>query len=198
MANNVFISFRYSDGIGYKERLSKVFDASTDIINCSEDIDRSMMSDATIKNYLYGKLSRSSITIILLTPHAITHKKNYYNEIDDWIYDEIRYSLEDREYNRSNGLIAVYTKEAKELLTSYDVSTGAMNIKPVYNLFRKNMMNVKSQFKKNPNFGIYDANYDSYCSLISYEEFINNPNKYIEIGEEKRNNIYKYNIYKRM
>lgn len=198
MARNVFISFRYNDGINYKEKMSKVFDTSTSIINCSENTNRSMMSEETIRKYLYSKLSRTSITIVLLTPNSITHEKNWNGQIDDWIYDEIRYSLEDRENNKCNGLIAVYTKEAKDLLVSIDSASGAVCVKNVYNLFRRNMMNIKPQYKKNTKPNLFDSDYDSYCSLISYENFISNPNKYINIAEEKRDNIYKYDITKRM
>ena len=63
MAKNVFISFRYSDGHWYKDALSKLFDGYSDTVDFSEDEDRSRMSEVTIKNYLYGKLRRSSVTI---------------------------------------------------------------------------------------------------------------------------------------
>ena len=118
MATNVFISFRYEDGIRYKEYLSNLFDKNGDTIDYSEDVDRSQMSDDTIRRYLYGKLRRSSVTIVILTPKAINHKKNWRGEYDDWMYDEIRYSLENREGNRTNGLIAVYTPEAAEMIVS--------------------------------------------------------------------------------
>lgn len=52
MARNVFISFRFSDGADYKEELSDCFDKNKDIINYSEDEDRSNMSEETIKNYI--------------------------------------------------------------------------------------------------------------------------------------------------
>ena len=178
--------------------MSKVFDTSTSIINCSENTNRSMMSEETIRKYLYSKLSRTSITIVLLTPNSITHEKNWNGQIDDWIYDEIRYSLEDRENNKCNGLIAVYTKEAKDLLVSIDSASGTVCVNNVYNLFRRNMMNIKPQYKKNTKPNLFDSDYDSYCSLISYENFISNPNNYINIAEEKRDNIYKYDITKRM
>ena len=35
---------------------------------------------------------------------------------DDWIYDEVRYSLEDREGNATNGLIGVYVPEVENQL----------------------------------------------------------------------------------
>ena len=101
MAKNVFISFRYSDGNGYKEYLSNLFDKFSDTVDYSEDVDRSYMSDATIQQYLYRKLRRSSVTIILLTPSAVNHKRNWRGDYDDWMYDEIRFSLENREGNRT-------------------------------------------------------------------------------------------------
>lgn len=60
------------------------------------------------------------------------------------------------------------------------------------------MMNVKSQYKKNPNPGIYDSEYDSYCSLISFDVFSKNIGKYIDLAIEKRDSIYKYDIIKRL
>ena len=197
MAKNVFISFRYTDGHCYKEELSKMFDKFQDTVDYSEDEDRSHMSESTIRTYLYRKLRRSSVTIILLTPMAVNHKKNWSGQYDDWMYDEIRYSLEDREYNRANGLIAVYVPEAASMLV-HNQSNGIMAVNDVDNLFRKNMMNIKSSYKRNPTYGVYDADYDSYCSLISYKTFIQNMYKFIDIASQKRKEIYKYDIVKRM
>lgn len=197
MAKNVFISFRYRDGSGYKEYLSSLFDKHSDTIDYSENVDRSQMSDATIKQYLYEKLRRSSVTIILLSPLAVNHNRNRWGEYDDWMYDEIRYSLENREGNRTNGLVAVYTPEAADLLVNMQPS-GTITVKNVNNLFRKNMMNVKPQYKKNPNPRIFDQDYDSYCSLITWDEFISHIGEYIDIASQKRDNIYKYEIAKRL
>lgn len=197
MARNVFISFRYSDGIGYKNKLSDLFDTRYDTIDYSENEDRSRMSDDTIRNYLYGKLRRSSVTIILITPKAVNHHKDWSGRYDDWMYDEIRYSLEDRENNRTNGLVAVYTPEAEDLLIS-SRGSGSITINNVDNLFRKNMMNVKSNYKKNPKEGIYDRDLDSYCSLISWSDFVKDIDKYINLAVKKRDESYKYNLVKRL
>lgn len=70
------LAFRFSDGNRYKKYLSGLFDKYSDTIDYSEDVDRSRMSDVTIKQYLYGRLRRSSVTIVLLTPSAVNHKKN--------------------------------------------------------------------------------------------------------------------------
>lgn len=197
MAKNVFISFRFIDGNRYKEYLSNLFDRYSDTIDYSENQDRSQMSDVTIKQYLYRKLRRSSVTIVLLTPSAVNHKRDWQGEYDDWMYDEIRYSLESREGNRTNGLVAVYTPEAASLLVNARFS-GTLSVNNVDNLFRRNMMNVKPQYKKNPNPGVFDRDYDSYCSLIEWSEFTKNIGKYIEIASQKREAAYKYDIIKRL
>ena len=155
------------------------------------------MSEATIQNYLYGKLRRSSVTIILLTPLAIDYKKNWRGEYDDWMYDEIRYSLENRENNRTNGLVAVYTPEVERMLISRN-EFGNVLVKDVDNLFRKNMMNVNEEYKTNPNHGVFDRDYDSYCSLISWHDFISNLGKYIDIASQKRESKDHYYIVKRL
>ena len=198
MARNVFISFRFSDGYKYKEILARCFDQSCDTVDFSEDQDRSLFSDDTIQRYLYSKLKRSSVTIILLTPNAINHKKDIWGRYDDWMYDEIRFSLENRENNRTNGLIAVYTPEAKPFLIEEQQDTDIILINDVDNLFRKNMMNIKSQYKRNPENGIFDSNFDSYCSLVSFNSFIKDIGYYIDLAIQKRDSRFKYNIRARL
>lgn len=115
------------------------------------------MSDDTIKSYLYKKLRDTSVTISLLTPEAINYKKDLYGKIDDWTYDEIRYSLENRENNRSNGIIAVYTPEAKAMLI--EEQNGRTIIKDFDNLVRKNMFNIKKQYKQCVSAKIFKTSY---------------------------------------
>ena len=202
MANKVFISFRFSDGNKYKKELEELFSDVDDVINCSEDKDRSNMTDETIKKYLYEKLKNTSVTIVLLTPHSISHQKLRNGKYDDWMYDEIRYSLEDREWNRCNGLIAVYVPDAEQSIRSASTCTKCgQNCKTsvIYNfdnLVRKNMMNVRDDYKKNPCDGIYDLTDDSYCTLVSLEEFKKHYADYIQNADKKRHETYKYDIRK--
>lgn len=202
---NVFVSFRQSDGKEYKDDLCSKFDKNKYVIDYSEDEDLSKYSDVTIQKNLYGKIKRSSITIILLTPDAIDYKRNSQGEIVDWIYKEVNYSLEDRENNKTSGLIAVYVKEAKPYLIkeSYHKCTkcdGKKCKEIVYqeNLFRKNMMNIKPEYKHNKCNDLYDSDYDSYCSLVPFEEFINDIERYIKIAEEKREKINEYKLTKEL
>ncbi len=196
MAYNVFISFRYSDGHLYKEYLSARFNRNYDTVDFSEDDNRSSLTDATIQGYLYRKLKCSSVTIVLLTPMALNHQKDYYGRYSDWMYDEIRYSLENREGNKTNGIIAVYTSDAKPYLIG--PSTGGIRVTPFDNLCYANMMNVKPEYKQNPWPKVYDPYVDSFCSLVPYEDFVKNIAFYIDNAVDKKNNRHKYNIVCRL
>ena len=201
MSRRVFISFRYNDGHKYKDYLSSLFSKTDTVINCSESQDRSNMSEDTIKGYLYDKLKNTSVTIVLLTPDAVNHKNSYNGfryVYDDWMYDEIKYSLDDRDGNRCNGLIAVYTPEAKNLVIESTLNNDSITIKGFDNLVRENMFNIKQNYKHNQKVGIYDSKLDHYCSLISWDVFINNFDYYIELAAQKRENKTMYDITKRM
>lgn len=204
MANKVFISFRFSDGKKYKNELSDIFSSDVEVINCSESQDRSNLTEETIQKYLYSKLKNTSVTIVIITPGAVEHEKNYLGQYDDWMHDEIRYSLEDRENNRCNGLIAIYVPEVESSIISKNTCNNCSkdcNITTVHhfdNLIRYNMMNVEDQYKKNPCAGIFDSDYDSYCSLVPYEEFKKNYKEYIQKADEKRFETYKYKIKKNL
>lgn len=151
-------------------------------------------------------MKRTSVTIIIITPEAISHKKDWCGNYDDWMYDEIRYSLEDREDNRCNGIVAVYVPEAKGMLIQENIhkcqtcnTEKTINtILNVDNLFRKNMMNVKKSYKTNPCEGVYDSDKDSYCSLVSWDDFKTDYIKYIENAEDKREHVDRYDLVKRM
>lgn len=207
MARRVFISFRFSDGGKYKEELCKLFNQSDDVIDCSEDEDRSDMSEETIQKYLYNKLQRTSVTVVILTPDANEYNKDFWTgKYDDWMYDELRYSLEDREYNTTNGVVAIYTEDAKDLLITTSThkcdvckkESTVSTITDVNNLVRKNMMNIKDSFKKYKCYGIYDSLEDSYISLISYDEFISDINKYIENAISKKERRDEFTLVKRL
>lgn len=206
MATNVFVSFRFSDGEALKKELINLFDSSTEVINTSEDVDRSEMSEDTIRLYLYEKLKKTSVTIMLLTPKAINYNKNWLGEYDDWLYDELRYSLEDREENRTNGAIALYTDESKSELIKASThicdvchkETSSTTILPFSNLVRHNMMNIKSDFKTNTCVNLYDREKDSYISLIHFDDFKKDYASYINAAKNKRDRKSEFDLVKRM
>lgn len=206
MATKVFVSFRFSDGKKIKDELVDLFDESMEVINRSEDEDRSQMSEDTIQNYLYEKLKDTSVTIVVLTPEAVSYRKDWSGRYDDWLYDELRYSLEDRKNNRTNGVIAVYTEEAKDKLFTERTHSCSKcqetkicrSLENFDNLSRKNMLNIKLRYKKNQCNDLYDDEHDSYISLVSLEDFKNNYSKYIENAKDKRDRADEFELHKKM
>lgn len=206
MASNIFVSFRFSDGEYYKNRLIEKFDELQYTINKSEDEDRSQMSEDTIQKYLYKKLENCSLTVVVLTPNAINYNtkqifdfatlsnKNVY---DDWLYDELRYSLEDRTGNRTNGVIALYTPEAKRYVISAETA-DVTTIANFGNLVRKNMFNIKRAYKYCPTDGLWNAAKDNYISLVDFNSFLGNPKFHIDAALEKRNRTDQFDLVKRM
>ena len=202
MATKVFISFRFSDGKEIKDELVDLFDESTEVINRSEDVDRSQMSENIIQEYLYEKLKDTSVTIVLLTPEAVSYRKNWIGNYDDWLYDELRYSLEDRKNNRTNGVVAVYTDDAKDMIlessshycSHCQETKSCRTLKFFDNLARKNMLNIKQSYKKNLCNDLYDDSHDSYISLVSLEEFKQDHTKYIDNAKDKRDRLHEFNI----
>ena len=202
MVTKIFISFRFSDGKEIKDELVDLFDESTEVINRSEDVDRSQMSEDTIQEYLYEKLKDTSVTIVLLTPEAVSYRKNWIGNYDDWLYDELRYSLEDRKNNRTNGVVAVYTDDAKDMIlessshycSHCQETKSCRTLKFFDNLARKNMLNIKQSYKKNLCNDLYDDSHDSYISLVSLEEFKQDHTKYIDNAKDKRDRLHEFNI----
>ena len=66
------------------------------------------------------------------------------------------------------------------------------------NLVYHNMMNVKPDYKRNQCNGIFDGDWDSYCSLVAYDKFKENFDDYITKAYQKREELYKYILRKRL
>lgn len=72
------------------------------------------------------------------------------------------------------------------------------NITSRNNLVYKNMMNVKPAYKKHKCINVYDGDFDSYCSLVAYDDFKRNFGDYIYKAYQKRTELFKYNLIKRL
>ena len=201
----VFVSFRFNDGNKIKDKLVDFLEERDLVIDKSEDVDRREMSEETIQKYLFDKLKDSSITLVLLTPEAVNYSRKPNGDIDDWLYDELRYSLYNRDGNPINGAIALYTPQTENIIIQKSThrcdkcnkDTTVSIITNFDNLVKDNMMNVKPKFKMNQCDNIFDSDYDSYISLVKLEDFYNQPEKYLEITTSKRKDSENYTIHVR-
>ncbi len=198
----LFVSFRFSDGESLKNKLvDKLSDYS---INKSESEDRSGNSDEVIWEYLKEKLKDTSITVSIITPDALNYSRNS-SGIDDWLYDEQRFSLHDRDSNRTNGMIALYTDDtARHLYDTVKHKCGICNeekdvkiMKERNCLLSRNVTVLKNNAQKVCNCTtLFDSHRDCYVSFIHFDDFLSNPKKYIDIAIEKRNRINDFDLVK--
>ncbi|MGR6005673.1 hypothetical protein ACT7CR_06920 [Bacillus paranthracis] len=122
------------------------------------------------------------------------------------LYDELKYSLEDRNENRTNGVVAVYTNESKGLILSKSSHTCSVCnqesncgvILDFDNLVRKNVLNVKTTYKSNPPNNLFDEDKGSYISLVNIDDFKKDYVKYIEAAKEKRDRKDEFELVKKM
>ena len=99
------------------KKINKLICNSNNYINYTERKDKSKFSRESIWNYLYGRISGSSCTIVLLTDDLMDKNRRKIKYIQGdflhsgWVYNEIIASLRDRKNNRINGLVCVVVDE---------------------------------------------------------------------------------------
>jgi len=196
MATKVFVSFRFSDGNEYKKEIVSLLEEKNYSVDVSEDEDRSEFSDDTIQKYLYDKIRESSITVVILTPKAINYQRTN-GKIDDWLYDEVSYSLKQYDGKRSNGVIAVYPEKSENLIFSH-VDGDKRIIRDLENLTKKNSLNVKDKYKVNPDQNWYNDAEDCYVSFVKYANFKANMQNYLDNAIDKKDHVDHFDIIKEL
>lgn len=204
MGNKVFISYKYSDDFVKQLRLNNFFHTTTardyvDIIqnkferdgihiNKGEKDNESLVDfkDETIRSKLADKIFDSSITIVLLSPNM---KDSWRSEKDQWIPWEIAYSLRSkkRSDNRSkrNAILLV-------ILPNRDGNYNYVNLYGFYfDIIQKNLNNLHTPYITNK---LRNNCSNSYMLSCDWDNFISNPNGWIEAAIEIKNNGDKYNI----
>lgn len=203
--HNVFISYKYNDSnvkrIGlnyttardYVDVLQNKFCLSRKIYDRSEHDgeDLSNLNEDTIRSILSDKIFYTSVTIVLISPGMNNGKP----ENKQWIPWEISYSLKEtrRSSGKSgiNGIVAIVLPDRSG---SYDYiieEAGCHRIIKSDNLFEiisKNRYNRKNVQGTRCRCGCitYDDN-SSYIILTRWNDFISNPNLYIDKAIKNRN-----------
>lgn len=197
MANRIYISCK-EDGEAYKDELHTLLQESSSVIEVSEHKDYTKMSQHEIQMFLNKKLVNTSVTIVIMTPSAIKYRRGEYGLYEDWMYDELKYSFDKRDDIRSNGILAIYTEDIEHLILNTNSVVSEQNLVKFNNLISKNMINLKAIYKENPLTHAYNSLNESYVTLVSFDDFINDFQAYINNALSKRYEIHKYNIRSRM
>lgn len=207
MGKKIFVSYKFADSDvrkitndyfhtdtvrDYVNKLEEKIGKSDIYKGESDDNDLSQLTDDSIWNQLKQKIFDSSITIVLISPNMKTLWKT---EKDQWIPQEISYSLKEITHNgtrksRSNALIYVVLPDR---YNSYDYfiqksywDTETYRYDKIFNIMKNNLNNYK-----------YSSDI-SYAVIVKWDTFINNYNSYISTAVKKQENINSYNICKQI
>lgn len=174
--------------------------------------DLSSLSEDAIWNKLKDRIYDSTLTIVIISKGM---RNRYLRDRDQWIPWEISYSL--KEVSRKNISGNMVTSSSNAMLAiilpdrngSYEYFTynksccsnpcRYLKTDFLFEIMRKNMFNIKSVDSKMCNDGstVYFGD-SSYISSVKWDDFIKEPETYIDKAYDIQSKIEKYNVYKEL
>ncbi len=192
MAHKTFISYKYRDVVENKEKdnlrdriINKLGDDAKYYLG--ENSSSPYLGDLkteTIKRKLSDMIYGTSVMIVILSPNI---------KQSDWMEWEIKYALREqtRQDRKSypNGIIAVVKKQdyayyGYSWMKKYNGDWDESYLFPVLKNNRNNRTSYSYTLSQN------------YVDIVTEEEFMRNPSKYIEEAFNKSQNIEYYDIAK--
>lgn len=201
MARKTFISYKYSEAQRLRDRIIAALgdDATYYQGEQSDSPDLTDTSTNNIKNNLKEMMFGTSVTIVVISPNLIE---------SEWIDWEIEYSLKeisrDERTSKTNGIVGVIMKinggyDWLITRTKKDDGCTTRNIdnSKLYEIINKNRYNLQTDNNYTcDHCKIYSQLDGSYISLIDEDDFIKDPNKYIENAYNKSQSLGNYNLTK--
>ncbi|MGD6903406.1 TIR domain-containing protein [Bacillus infantis] len=196
MARKTFISYKYSEARDLRDRIVEALgeDAKYYQGETSDSPDMSNKKTDYIKDKLKDMIYSTSVTIVVISPNI---------KLSNWIDWEIEYSLKQIKRNDrtsgTNGVLGIvmkYNGGYSWLRPSVNKADGHSAIQTkneyLYDIIHKNRFNQEPPEYScdicqnvNPLTG-------SYFSLINEEDFLADPNKYIDNAYDKSKNTTNY------
>lgn len=226
MGHKIFVSYKYADSDvkqltnhWYHDTVRTYVDKLEEYISeVSEHIykgetdgeDLSNLSDDTIWKKLKDRIYDSTLTIVVISKGM---RQTSLPDREQWIPWEISYSL--KEVSRKNISGKAVTSSSNALLAiilpdtsgSYEYFTYMkrcctdpcryFKTSFLFYIMQKNMFNVKSADKKYCDDGstVYYGD-SSYMITVKWEDFIKDPESYINKAYDLQSQIEKYEVYK--
>jgi hypothetical protein len=198
MAYNTFISYKYSEAKDLRDTIvdSLGEDAKYYRGETSESPDMSDKTTDYIKDKLKDLIYSTSVTIVIISPNM---------KQSNWIDWEIEYSLKqikrgDRR-SSTNGVLGVvmeYEGGYSWLRPSTQNSDGHTAIltknEYLYNIITNNRFNQDPPEYTCEECKNVNSLTGSYISLVNEDDFLNDPNKYIDNAYDKSKNTSNYKI----
>lgn len=226
MGHKIFVSYKYADSdvkqltnSWYHDTVRTYVDKLEEYISeVSEHIykgetdgeDLSGLSDDTIWEKLKDRIYDSTLTIVMISKGM---RQTYLSDREQWIPWEISYSL--KEVSRKNISGNMVTSSSNALLAiilpdtygSYEYFTfrktccsnpcRSYKTNFLFEIMRKNMFNIKRPNKKDCDDGstVYYGD-SSYMTTVKWEDFIKDPESYIDKAYDIQSKIERYEVYK--
>lgn len=200
MARKTFISYKYSEAQKLRDDIIEKLgeDAQYYQGETSESPDISDTTTENIKKNLTDMMYNTSVTILIISPNFI--KSN-------WIDWEIEYCLKEisrkGRTSKTNGIVAVIQKingDYDWFKTTSKNADGCINssysTSLVYNLINKNRFNQDPKVYSCSSCKTVNELSGSYISYVQQEQFLSDPNRYIEQAYGKSEESDKYNLTK--
>lgn len=189
MAHNTFISYKYSEAQNLRDRIIEALGEAASYYKgeTSDSPDLTDTSTENIKKNLRDMMYSTSVTIVIISPNIKKSK---------WIDWEIEYCLSNYtrkgRASRTNGVVGVIMKVdggynwLKYSTTNNDGCTSnGYNDSLLYNIINNNRYNQDPKVYSCNICKTVNALTGSYISLVNEDDFLSNPNKYIDNAYDK-------------
>lgn len=192
MARKTFISYKYSEAQGLRDRIIEAMGDDATYYNgeTSESPDLTDTSTANIKKNLTDMMYDTSVTIVIISPHM---------KESEWIDWEIEYCLKritrkDRT-SQTNGLVGVIMKcnggydwfrQQERNLDGCRATSYKEYL--VYKIIKENRYNQNPVKYLCPRCKTIDEQTGSYISYVEEDEFLGNWKYYVENAYKKSEN----------
>ena len=200
MARKTFISYKYSEACDLRDKILDSLGEDAKYYNgeTSDSPDLTDKKTETIKEILKDMIYGTSVLIVILSPKI---------KESEWIDWELEYSLkeikrEDRT-SKSNGIVAVvmkYNNSYDWFITNSENCHGTSTLKyddsKLYSIISENHFNSIPPKYHCSECKTYEANLGSYISYIKEDDFLLDPNEYIEKAYEKSNRLSEFKLKK--
>lgn len=182
MKHKCFISFKTEDK-KYKEYIQDYLDV--------EMIDKSLNEpiDSYDEDYIMRKIREDYLSDSTVTIHLIgSCSSEYCGEDQRYIKRELQASLYNGQYNTRNGILGVVLPEVTDKI--YNGSHLCSKCGKTHNYVNIDSSTTVKEFSINyyipKNHGCAWSEEDRYCVLVKWDDFVKEPNLYIDEAFAKR------------
>lgn len=193
MAHKTFISYKYSEARGLRDKIIRALGEDASFYKGEDGYsdDMSSLQAETIKKKLADMMFDTSVTIVVISPNMKQSK---------WILWEIEYSLRniargDRTSHR-NGVVGVIMKDSNfgydwfvnHLTNAHGTPVVSYNDAHLPSIISANHFNSKPPQWHCPTCKTYNWLNGSYIEYVKEEDFLENPQEYINNAFNKSQN----------